>query len=108
MNKFWRTIFIIIVLAIPLSACQNLITGELKPVLLETELNYGPPEFRAGYNHGCTTALSAYGTDMMKSTYQQRKAPYYEDNRMYQQVWKDAYAYCYMWMTVYIREGGLL
>ncbi|PIR33132.1 MAG: hypothetical protein COV36_03250 [Alphaproteobacteria bacterium CG11_big_fil_rev_8_21_14_0_20_44_7] len=82
-----------------LCGCNNPIT-EPKPVLLDTELDYGPPEFRQGYEDGCKSALGAYGNSYQKTAYGLRKDPRYETDRMYNQVWKDGWSYCYMWLFV--------
>lgn len=78
-----------------------------KPVFLDTELNYGPEEFREGYNDGCESALAAYGNSMQKTAYSLSKNAKYETNRVYNQVWKDAWNYCYMWLFVQNRKDSM-
>jgi hypothetical protein len=79
-----------------------------KPIMLEDHVDYGPPEYRQGYEDGCHSALGAYGTSMMKTVYHMTKTPKYTTNKMYNQVWKDSWNYCYMWLFVYKRQGDLL
>lgn len=78
-----------------------------KPIFLDTEVNYGPPEFRDAYNDGCESALSAYGNSMQKTEYSLSKDPKYETSRIYNQVWKDAWSYCYMWLFVQNRNAPM-
>lgn len=90
------------------AACTPTPFFDPKPPFLQTELDYGPEEFRLGYNHGCESALSAYGNNMQKSFYSLHKEPKYETNRMYNQAWKDAWAYCYMWLFVQGQKDPLV
>ena len=78
------------------------------PIALDTRVNYGPPEFQAGYQDGCESALSAYGNTYMKSVYSLRKRPEYQYNNMYNQVWRDAWNYCYMWYFAYNYRKDIL
>lgn len=98
--------YILIVLTILfLGGCHNPVTNP-KPLLLETELSYGPEEYRTGYNHGCESAIAAYGNSYQKTFYSLKKAPEYQNNRMYNQIWKDGWAYCYMWIFVQNRQAN--
>ncbi len=77
-----------------------------KPLLLDTEVDYGPPEYRQGYTDGCKSALSAYASNSFIRTQQGgvHVDPRYTNNVMYNQIWKDAWNYCYMWYFVYNRQ----
>lgn len=86
------------------AACSSHPLLEPKPPFLQTDLEYGPVEFREGYNDGCESALAAYGNSTQKTYYSLSKNPQYEKNRMYNQVWKDSWSYCYMWLFVQIRQ----
>ena len=100
-----RKFLLLFVLLICSSCGNDFFTN--KPLFLETELDYGPPEFRAGYKDGCESALSAYGNSMQRSMYGLKKDPQYETNRVYNQVWKDSWSYCYMWLFVQLRKAPL-
>jgi len=88
------------------SSCDHSLFAN-KPVFLETEVTYGPQEFRDGYKDGCESALSAYGNSMQRTMYSLKKDPKYETNRVYNQVWKDSWSYCYMWLFVQMRNAPL-
>ena len=98
-----KSISLLLILIIS-SSCSSHPVFEPKPLFLQTDLEYGPVEFREGYNDGCESALSAYGNSGQKTYYSLSKNPEYEKNRVYNQVWKDAWAYCYMWLFVQSRQ----
>ncbi len=82
-------------LVLLLAGCFNPLTDP-HPLLLETEVNTGPPEYRQGYHDGCRSAMAAYGTSYMKTVYKINKQAQYATSRMYNQAWKDSWNYCYM------------
>lgn len=86
------------------SGCSTMLFDP-KPILLETELSYGPPPYKQGYQDGCESALGAYGNSMQRTYYGLRKTAEYQDNRMYNQVYKDAWAYCYMWLYMQRKQN---
>jgi hypothetical protein len=90
-----------------LGGCSTDPFTEPAPMYLRVTLDYGPPEFRAGYEDGCKTALSVYGNTYMKTIYSLKKRPEYQYNNMYNQVWRDAWNYCYMSYFVFIRKDIL-
>ncbi len=91
-----------------MAACTMNPITDPTPIALETRLNYGPPEFQMGYQDGCESALSAYGNTLMKTSYSLRKRPEYQYNNMYNQVWRDAWNYCYMWYFAYNYRKDIL
>ena len=98
-----------VIVIMVLEGCANNPITNPKPALLETEIDYGPPEYRKGYHDGCASALSAYGNTYMRTM----QGGIHKDARytalpIYNQAWKDSWNYCYMWIFVYRREGGLL
>ena len=100
------TIIIALSLLLIVGCSNNPITNP-KPILLDTELSYGPEEYRQGYEDGCKSALGAYGNSYQKTMHGIRKSAQYETSRMYNQVWKDAWAYCYMWLFVHQRKDPM-
>ena len=91
---------VLLVLSILIVAgCRNPITNPA-PLLLDTELDYGPDEYRQGYKDGCESALAAYGNSYQKTVFDLSKTAEYQNNRVYNQVWKDSWAFCYQWIFV--------
>lgn len=92
-----------------LDGCANNPITNPKPALLDTEVDVGPPEYRQGYHDGCASALSAYGNTMMRTMQGGiHKDPKYMNSPMYNQVWKDAWNFCYMTVFVWRKEGDIL
>ena len=105
-NKVFTQIFLAM-LMLAVSACGSNPFTDPAPIALDTTVSYGPPEYRSGFEDGCKSALSAYGNTYMKTIYSLRKRPEYQYNNMYNQVWRDAWNYCYMWYFVYNRKDIL-
>lgn len=101
-----RSISLLLLIAIFCTSCSTNPFSS-KPIFLDTELTYGPQEFRDGYKDGCESALSAYGSSMQKTQYSLQKNPKYETNRIYNQVWKDSWSYCYMWLFIQMRKDPM-
>ena len=100
---------IAVIMLILLGSCANNPFTNPKPAMLENEIDYGPPEYRQGYSDGCNSALSAYGNSYMRTMQGGiHKDPRYTDLPMYNQAWKDAWNYCYMYIFVWRRQGDLL
>lgn len=97
LNRAVTSVAIALVILL-LAGCSNNPFTDPKPLMLETELDYGPAEYRAGYEDGCKSALSAYGNTYMRSIYGIQKRAQYQNNKMYNQVWKDSWNFCYMWI----------
>jgi hypothetical protein len=79
-----------------------------KPASLNTTPPPGPPEYRQGWVDGCETGQSAYSGQLYK-LFGAHKLQYdakLRNNKMYYQVWKDAFLYCAeYWET--INRGGV-
>ena len=99
--------FLLAAVMLATASCTNNVITDPAPAALDTTVNYGPIEFKAGYEDGCKSALSAYGNSYMKTAYSLRKRPEYQYNNMYNQIWRDAWNYCYMWYFVYNRKDIL-
>lgn len=88
----------ILCLALALAACTGK-DGSLdlrKPASLSFEPPPGPPEYRQGWSDGCESGSSAYAADFYKliRAFDLKLDPQLRNNRMYYQVWKDAFLYC--------------
>lgn len=103
MHSFYTVLLVLSVLL--LAGCKGSVFDP-KPLFLSTEVDYGPPEYRQGYEDGCGSAIGAYGNSIQKTSYGLAKSAEYQNNRMYNQVWKDAWAYCYMWIFVQNRQAN--
>lgn len=107
LKNYFRLIALAFGLA-TLSACSHNPITNPKPAFLDTEIDYGPPEYRAGYHDGCQTAMSVYGNTMMKTMYKLSYHSEYANNKMYNQIWKDSWNYCYMWVFSQKQDNSLL
>ncbi len=67
-----------------------------KPASLDLTPPPGPPEYEQGWSDGCESGMNAYAHDFYKSlrVFDLRLDPVLRQNRMYYQVWKDAFLYC--------------
>lgn len=71
-----------------------------KPVSLNLEPPEGPPEYRQGWADGCESGMNVYSADFYKflGVFEFKQDEKLRNNRMYYQVWKDAYLYCTLHM----------
>jgi hypothetical protein len=101
-----KKILLSFVICLMLSAC----TGEggsldlRKPASLDLEPPEGPPEYRQGWRDGCESGMNVYAADFYKfwKVFEYRQDPKLRGNRIYYQIWKDAYLYC----AIYIMSGN--
>jgi hypothetical protein len=74
-----------------------------KPYSLDLTPPPGPREYEQGWSDGCESGSSAYANNFYKllKAFDLKYDPAYRTNKMYQQVWKDAFLYCAVyWATV--------
>lgn len=70
-----------------------------QPLFLDTEIDYGPPEYRQGYADGCESGLSRMGNSFYKAMHTFKQDPYLINNsKLYERAWKDAHLYCWVWL----------
>ena len=81
-------IFIIVLL---LSGCDTV--THPKPSGIITSMP-GPPNYTKGWEDGCFTGMGTYANSYYSTFYHFRQDPHMTTNQMYYQAWKDAYAYC--------------
>lgn len=67
-----------------------------KPANLDLDPPPGPEIYQQGWSDGCESGMSTYQNNFIKfmKVYKFRQDPVLRNNRMYYQVWKDAYGYC--------------
>ena len=67
-----------------------------KPYSLDLTPPEGPPEYEQGWSDGCESGMSAYSSSFYKllNAFELRLDPDLRKNKMYYQVWKDAFLYC--------------
>ena len=67
-----------------------------KPYSLDLTPPAGPPEYEQGWTDGCESGMNAYSGGIYKAlkVFELRQDPQLRNNKMYYQVWKDAFLYC--------------
>lgn len=109
MKRYLGNIFIISVCIIALSAC----TGKdgafdiRKPYAMDLTPPDGPPEYQQGWSDGCESGSHAYSGGMYKlmGAFELKQDEVLRNNRMYYQVWKDAFLYCSLYWEGVNRMG---
>ncbi len=106
-----KSVFKLVVIAIiflSLTNCKywHSKIGMGRPASTVMELNYGPEIYRKGYKEGCESGYSGYGNNFNKFFFTWKQDPKLVLNKMYYQVWKDAYAHC-AYMAMINDEHGL-
>lgn len=97
-----KRLLIVLILSLMVTACTGK-GGSLdltKPASLNLEPPEGPPEYRQGWSDGCESGMNVYSADFYKfwKVYEFRQDENLRNNRVYYQVWKDAYLYCALYM----------
>ena len=89
-------ILLLVILAVPLSACTSFHSdlGWGKPTELDMEPPPGPPIYQQGFRDGCESGLSGYSSGGNKFFWKWKQDPQLSENKIYYQIWKDAYSYC--------------
>ncbi len=81
-----------------LVSCNRTPEGEIswQPNSMDTTPPPGPPEYQKGWSDGCESGSNAYSNSLYKTfkAFDFRFDPTLRKNRMYYQVWKDAFLYC--------------
>ena len=54
---------------------------------------------------GCETGVAGYGNAFYKTFHTAKQDPLLAQNKVYYQVWKDAYAYCATYMMTQATHG---
>ncbi len=90
-----RTLLTIMLLC-SMTACKIGPLDFRKPAFLHMKPPPGPPEWQQGYVDGCESGSDAYSNPFMKlvDAFELKQDPILRHNKMYHQVWKDAFLYC--------------
>lgn len=101
----WKNYITLMVGALLLSACNAAMIEELsetnalqqfyKPVpwgMAKTP--EGTPDFKQGWEDGCSTGLGAYGNGRYRAAYGWKQDHTKVSDADYYRAWKDAYTYC--------------
>lgn len=81
-----RHILCIFLIGIVLASCR--------PANLFYVTPAGPREYQLGWQDGCDTGLSAYGTFLYKILYGFKKRPEFGNNEVYKTAWNEGFSYC--------------
>jgi hypothetical protein len=67
-----------------------------KPYSLDLTPPPGPPEYQQGWSDGCESGMLSYSNALAKTfrVFELKQDPRLRENKMYYQVWKDAFLYC--------------
>lgn len=63
-------------------------------LMMELPSNSGPPEYMQGYKDGCESGYSGYANQFNKNFWTWKQDPQLAQEKVYYQIWKDAYSYC--------------
>ncbi len=79
-------------------ACNHNPDGSMsmQPNSLDLTPPPGPPEYEQGWSDGCSSGSNAYSTPFYKmvGAFEFKYDPVMMKNKIYRQIWKDAYLYC--------------
>lgn len=95
----------VICLAVSASSCNRNPDGSisLAPNSLNLEPPPGPEKYRKGWSDGCESGSNVYSNAFYKwvKAFNYKFDPRLRNDKMYYQVWKDAFLYCATyWMIV--------
>ena len=83
-----------------LNGCSNLSmfnVGWARPAEFDITPPPGPEIYQQGYKDGCESGFSGYSNSFNKMFWEWKQDPELAQNKVYYQIWKDAYAYCALW-----------
>lgn len=98
---------IILLASLLLISCTNWHSniGLGHPASLPMEVDYGSAEYRQGYKDGCKSGWAAYTNSWNKNFFKWEQDPEQAQNRVYYQIWKDAYSYCAYYAMISDEHG---
>lgn len=68
-----------------------------KPIEFDLTPPDGPPIYQQGFKDGCESGYSGYGNNFNKMFWKWKQDPKLAQDKVYYQIWKDAYDYCALW-----------
>lgn len=91
-----------------LTGCFNMHfkSGFARPWELTMEPPPGPPIYQQAFNDGCSSGYGGYSTSFNKMFWDWKQDSKLTENKVYYQMWKDAYAYCAL-LGMMSNEHGL-
>jgi hypothetical protein len=96
MRKF-LSIFVLVSL-FALTSCNRTPDGEIswQPNSLDLTPPPGPPEYKQGWSDGCESGANAYASNVYKmfKAFEFKFDAKLRNDKVYYQVWKDAFLYC--------------
>jgi len=100
-------IIVLLMLATQLSSCTYFHTnvGWAKPPEFDMEPPPGPAIYQQGYKEGCESGFSAYASSGTKMFWKWKQDLELVENKMYYQIWKDAYGYCALYAMAEAEHG---
>ncbi len=99
MQVFKRIILLASLLLLPVACTNASLSPNIgRPFTLSMTPPAGPVEYQQGWKDGCETGIAGYGNQFTKLFYKARKDANFIQNATYQRVWRDAYAYCRVYM----------
>ncbi len=90
--------YILVIALLLVTACNRTPEGEIswQPYSMDLNPPPGPPEYKKGWSDGCESGANAYANNTYKmfKAFEFRYDATLRTNKMYTQVWKDAFIYC--------------
>src|SRR4051812_36780684 len=96
MKKNYKILFVLF--AMLLTSCNHTADGKISwaPASLDLTPPPGPPDYQKGWSDGCESGSNAYSNSVYKTfkAFEFRYDASQRNNKVYAQVWKDAFLYC--------------
>jgi hypothetical protein len=96
MKSIFKIFFIVVCFS--LASCNTNADGSwsFQPNSLDLTPPPGPPEYKKGWGDGCESGSNAYSNPFYKVAriFQYKYDTSLRNNKVYTQVWKDAFIYC--------------
>jgi hypothetical protein len=95
MSKIHK-ILLLLIITVHLNACTyfHVNPGWAKSPELDMTPPPGPAIYQQGFKDGCESGYSGYAFSGQKLFWHWKQDPALTENKVYYQIWKDAYAYC--------------
>ncbi len=101
-------ILILVIIVTNLGACSryaHLDVGWAKPPEFDMSPPPGPAIYQQGYKDGCESGYSGYGSSGQKMFHTWKQDPELVSDKVYYQIWKDAYGYCALYSMMESEHG---